>query len=252
MPHLVLLRHGQSAWNQDNRFTGWEDIDLIPRGEEEAHRAGRFLREAGLSFDVAFTSLLKRSIRTLWIVLDEMNLLWIPVIKTWRLNERHYGALQGLDKAEVADRYGKEQVFRWRRSYTIQPPLLDWDDPRHPRFDPRYAQVDPRELPAGESLENTLQRALPCWENEILPRLRQNQRVLVIAHGNSLRALVKYLDGIPDEAVPQLNIPTGIPMLYELDAAMQPIRRSYLGDSEVIRAATEAAARAAQVRGKQQ
>lgn len=252
MPHLVLLRHGQSAWNQDNRFTGWEDIDLIPRGEEEAHRAGRFLREAGLSFDVAFTSLLKRSIRTLWIVLDEMNLLWIPVIKTWRLNERHYGALQGLDKAEVADRYGKEQVFRWRRSYTIQPPLLDWDDPRHPRFDPRYAQVDPRELPAGESLENTLQRALPCWENEILPRLRQNQRVLVIAHGNSLRALVKYLDGIPDEAVPQLNIPTGIPMLYELDAAMQPIRRSYLGDSETIRAATEAAARAAQVRGKQQ
>lgn len=250
MPDLVLLRHGQSAWNQDNRFTGWIDVDLTAPGIEEAHRAGRFLREAGLTFDVAYTSLLKRAIRTLWVALDELDQMWIPVEKTWRLNERHYGALQGLDKSEIADRYGKEQVFLWRRSFAVRPPAMAWDDPRHPRFDPRYATVDPQDLPSTESLQDTLLRVLPCWQNEILPHLAHHERVLVVAHGNSLRALVKYLDGISDEAVPVLNIPTGIPMVYELDRQLKPIRHYYVGDPEVVQAATEAAAKAAQVKGR--
>lgn len=251
MPDLVLLRHGQSAWNQENRFTGWMDVDLTAYGVEEARRAGRFMREAGLNFTVAYTSLLKRAIRSLWVVLEELDQVWLPVEKTWRLNERHYGALQGLDKSEMADRYGKEQVFLWRRSFSVRPPALDWGNPDHPRFDPRYAHIDPQQLPATESLQDTLLRVLPCWQAEILPRLAQNEQVLVVAHGNSLRALVKYLDRISDEAVPGLNIPTGIPMLYQLDARLNPIRRSYLGDPDVVRAATDAAARAAQVKGRQ-
>ncbi len=250
MNHLVLLRHGQSEWNQQNRFTGWMDIDLTAQGIAEGRRAGQFLREAGLSFDFAYTSLLKRAIRTLWVVLDELDLLWLPVEKTWRLNERHYGALQGLDKAEMVDRYGKEQVFLWRRSYSVQPPALAPDDPRHPRFDPRYAQVDLAVLPATESLEDTLRRVLPCWQGEILPRLRAGQRVLVVAHGNSLRALIKYLDGIADEDVPGLSIPTGIPMVYELDEQQKPLKRTYIGDAEAVRAAVESAARSAEVKGK--
>lgn len=250
MPQLVLLRHGQSAWNQDNRFTGWIDVDLTSAGVAEARNAGRFMREAGLVFDVAYTSLLKRAVRTLWVALDALDQMWLPVEKTWRLNERHYGALQGLDKSEMADRYGREQVFLWRRSFSVRPPALDPDNPHHPRFDPRYAGVDPGDLPASESLQDTLMRVLPCWQNAILPRLARQQRVLVVAHGNSLRALVKYLDGISDAAVPDLNIPTGIPMLYELDTQLRPTRRTYLGDPETVRAAADAAARAAQVKGK--
>lgn len=250
MPQLVLLRHGQSAWNQDNRFTGWIDVDLTSAGVAEARNAGRFMREAGLVFDVAYTSLLKRAVRTLWVALDALDQMWLPVEKTWRLNERHYGALQGLDKSEMADRYGREQVFLWRRSFSVRPPALDRDNPHHPRFDPRYAGVDPADLPASESLQDTLMRVLPCWQNAILPRLARQQRVLVVAHGNSLRALVKYLDGISDAAVPDLNIPTGIPMLYELDTQLRPTRRTYLGDPETVRAAADAAARAAQVKGK--
>ncbi len=250
MNNLVLLRHGLSEWNSENRFTGWVDVDLTAQGITEARLAGRFLREAGFAFDVAFTSLQKRAIRTLWIVLDELDEMWLPVEKTWRLNERHYGALEGLNKAEMVDRYGKERVFLWRRSYNVQPPPIAPDDPRHPRFDPRYAAVDPRDLPETESLEDTLQRVLPCWQNEILPRLLNGERVLVVAHGNSLRALVKYLDGIDDTIVPGLSIPTGIPMVYELDEKMAPVRRTYLGDPHTVRAATEAAKIAAQVRGR--
>jgi 2,3-bisphosphoglycerate-dependent phosphoglycerate mutase len=249
-PVLVLLRHGQSAWNHENRFTGWTDIDLTNQGVAEARRAGRYLREHKVLFDVAFTSMLKRAIRTLWIALEELDQLWLPVEKTWRLNERHYGALQGLNKAEMVDRYGKEQVFRWRRSFRTRPPLLEADDPRHPRRDPRYAGVDADLLPAGESLEDTLLRVLPCWQNDILPRLRAGERVLVAAHGNSLRALVKYLDDIPDEKVHDLSIPTGIPVVYELDSSLHPLSRSYLGDPEVVKAAVAAASSASQVVGR--
>ncbi len=243
------MRHGQSEWNSENRFTGWLDVDLTAQGIEEARRAGQFLRDAGFAFDVAFTSLQKRAIRTLWILLDELDEMWLSVEKTWRLNERHYGALEGLNKAEIADRYGREQVFLWRRSYHVQPPSIPLDDPRHPRFEPRYAAVDPRELPGTESLEDTLRRVLPCWQNEILPRLRNGERVLVVAHGNSLRALVKYLDGIADKDVPGLSIPTGIPMVYELNERLAPVHRAYLGDPQTVQAATESAAKAAQVRG---
>lgn len=249
MPTLVILRHGQSEWNRENRFTGWTDVDLTAQGIEEGRRAGRFLREAGFSFDVAYTSLLKRAIRTLWLVLEELDMLWLPVEKAWRLNERHYGALQGLDKAEMVDRFGKEQVFLWRRSYSAQPPPLAPDDPRHPRFDPRYAQVDPADLPATESLENTLARVLPCWQRVIVPRLQAGERVLVVAHGNSLRALIKYLDGIPDQDVAGLSIPTGIPILYKLNERLEPARRTYIGDPEIIRAAVEKAAISAIVKG---
>ncbi|HEX9018802.1 MAG TPA: 2,3-diphosphoglycerate-dependent phosphoglycerate mutase [Anaerolineaceae bacterium] len=249
MGSLVLLRHGQSEWNQDNRFTGWIDVDLTLRGRKEARQAGRFLHDAGISFDVACTSLLRRAIRTLWIALDELDQMWLPVQKDWRLNERHYGALQGLDKAAIADQYGKDQVFQWRRSYAIPPPPLAFDDPFHPRFDPRYADIDPVVLPSTESLENTLQRVLPCWQQSILPQLRQGRRILVVAHGNSLRALVKYLDDIPDQNVPELNIPTGIPIVYDLDENQNPLQRYYLGDPDVVRAATEAAAKAAVVKG---
>ncbi len=249
--NLVLLRHGQSEWNSENRFTGWMDVDLTAQGIAEARLSGQFLCKAGFAFDVAFTSLQKRAIRTLWVVLDELDEMWLPVEKTWRLNERHYGALQGLNKAEMVDRYGREQVFLWRRSYSVQPPPISLDDPRHPRFDPRYAAADPRELPGTESLEDTLRRVLPCWQSAILPRLRNGERVLVVAHGNSLRALIKYLDGIEDKDVPRLSIPTGIPIVYELDEQLMPVSRTYLGDPDIVQRATEAAAKAAQVRGRE-
>lgn len=245
---LVLLRHGQSQWNQENRFTGWIDVDLTEQGIEEARRAGRFLREAGFMFDIAYTSLLKRSLRSLWIGLDELDQMWLPVVKCWRLNERHYGALQGLNKDEMAAQYGKEQVFAWRRSFTIRPPLLAVEDPRHPRHDPRYADIRPEDLPGGESLEDSLKRALPCLEAEILPRVLRGERVLVVAHGNSLRALVKHLDGIADEDIHKLNIPLGIPLDYRLNETGKVLSKRFIGDEAAVRQASQAAARAALIK----
>jgi len=247
----VLLRHGQSAWNQANQFTGWIDDDLTDQGIYEARRAGEFLHQAEFYFDIAYTSMLKRAIRTLWIVLEEIDQLWLPSVKDWRFNERHYGVLQGLNKTQTADLYGKEQVFQWRRSYNIRPPALAFDDPRHPHFDPRYATVDPRELPVGESLQDTLERVLVVWQEKVLPDLRLGKRVLVVAHGNSLRALVKHLDQISEQEIPGVNNPTGIPLHYDLDEFANPIRRTYLGDRAVIQAALDDAARAAQVRDSQ-
>lgn len=243
MYKVVLLRHGQSIWNLENRFTGWTDVGLTEQGVQEAVRAGQRLKEAGYTFDVAFTSVLRRAIKTLWIVLEEMGLEWIPVYRSWRLNERHYGALQGLNKSEMAAKYGEQQVKLWRRSYDVPPPPLDWDDARHPRFDRRYAHLDPKILPACESLKDTLERVLPYWHETIVPIVRAGQRVLISAHGNSLRALVKYLDGISDEEIVELNIPTGIPLVYELDADLRPLRHYYLADEEeVARAAAAVAA----------
>jgi 2,3-bisphosphoglycerate-dependent phosphoglycerate mutase len=239
---LVLLRHGQSDWNLKNLFTGWTDVDLTEQGRVEARDAGRTLRAEGLTFDIAFTSVLVRAIRTLWLVLDEMELMWIPVERHWRLNERHYGALQGLDKAETAARHGAEQVKIWRRSYDIPPPPLDADDSRHPRLDARYAQLPPSAVPATESLKTTLARVQPYWEDRIVGELRRGRNVLVAAHGNSLRALVKMLEGIPDDEIVGLNIPTGVPRLYELDARLEPVRAEYLGDQEAIAAAAAAVA----------
>ncbi|HEY8021616.1 MAG TPA: 2,3-diphosphoglycerate-dependent phosphoglycerate mutase [Thermoanaerobaculia bacterium] len=240
---LVLLRHGESTWNLENRFTGWTDVDLTARGIAEAHEAARLLAEGGFTFDVAYTSLLKRAIRTLWIVLDEMDLMWLPVVRDWRLNERHYGALQGLDKAETAARYGEAQVLAWRRSYAEPPPALAPDDPRYPGRDRRYAGLSPQELPVGESLADTVARFLPYWEGTIAPALRAGRRVLIAAHGNSLRALVKHLDGISEEAIVGLNIPTGIPLVYELDRDLRPLSHRYLGDPEAaVRAAAAVAA----------
>lgn len=243
MIKLVLLRHGQSTWNLENRFTGWTDVDLSEQGIQEAHEAGKLLREEGYTFDMAFTSVLKRAIRTLWIALDELDQMYIPIENAWQLNERHYGALQGLNKAEMAEKFGKEQVLLWRRSYNVPPPPLDYDDPRHPRFDPRYAKVDPSVLPACESLELTLKRVLPYWESNIVPRLKRGEKLLIAAHGNSLRALVKHLDHISDEEIVELNIPTGIPLVYELDENLHPITHYYLGDPEKAKAAAEAVAR---------
>ncbi|CAG0938625.1 2,3-bisphosphoglycerate-dependent phosphoglycerate mutase [Gammaproteobacteria bacterium] len=238
---LVLCRHGQSIWNLENLFTGWVDVDLTAQGRAEATEAGRQLKALGLQFDFAYTSVLKRAIRTLWIVLDEMDLMWIPVERDWRLNERHYGALQGLNKAQTAAEHGEDKVKVWRRSYDIPPPPLGADDPRHPRFDRRYRGIDT--LPATESLKDTLARVLPCWQASIAPRLRSGQTVLVTAHGNSLRALVKMLDGISDQDITGLNIPTGVPLLYELDDALRPLDRRYIGDpEEVARAAAAVAA----------
>ncbi|MGD9317044.1 MAG: 2,3-diphosphoglycerate-dependent phosphoglycerate mutase [Anaerolineae bacterium] len=224
--NLILLRHGESKWNRDNRFTGWTDVDLSEQGIQEAHRAASLLRKARYGFDVAYTSVLKRAIRTLWIVLDDLDMLWLPVYRSWRLNERHYGALQGLNKQEMAAEFGQEQVMLWRRSYAAQPPALAKDDERHPRFDPRYALLRPEDLPATESLKDTLDRVLPYWHETIVPQLVREQKVLVVAHGNSLRALVKYLDRIPDEDIPGLNIPTGVPLVYELDRNLN-VRKSY-------------------------
>jgi 2,3-bisphosphoglycerate-dependent phosphoglycerate mutase len=237
MIKLVLLRHGESTWNKENRFTGWTDVDLSDRGREEAGAAGRLLKEGGYTFDLAFTSVLKRAIRTLGIALDAMDLLWIPVTKDWRLNERHYGALQGLNKAETAARHGDAQIKIWRRSYDIPPPPLTAGDERHPSRDPRYAALDPRLLPLTESLKDTVARFLPCWHESIAPALRSGKRVIIAAHGNSLRALVKYLDNVPEAEIVELNIPTGIPLVYEMNDDLTPIRYYYLGDPAVAAAA---------------
>ena len=227
---LVFLRHGESVWNFENRFTGWTDVDLSAKGMIEAQQAGKQLVAAGFAFDSALTSVLKRAIRTLWLVLDEMDALWLPVGREWRLNERHYGALQGLHKAETAQKYGAAQVHRWRRSFDVRPPALSSEDPRHPRFDRRYAAVDPTQLPAAESLQDTMQRILPFWQQTIAPSLQQGVKLLIVAHGNSLRALIKYLDQISDAAIPDLNIPTGIPLVYEFDRHLAVRDRYYLGD----------------------
>jgi 2,3-bisphosphoglycerate-dependent phosphoglycerate mutase len=228
MLKLVLLRHGESLWNRENRFTGWSDVGLSEKGKREARDAGIVLRESGYSFDIAFTSVLQRAIRTLWLVQEEMNLLWLPVIKDWRLNERHYGALQGLNKTEIAEHYGAEQVHLWRRGFAIRPPALSMTDPRHPRFDARYRRLSPNRLPATESLQDTLFRVQECWEDHVLPEMRKGNKVLIAAHGNSLRALVRHLDGLSDEAVMQLNIPTGIPLVYEFDDDLKTIAHYYL------------------------
>jgi 2,3-bisphosphoglycerate-dependent phosphoglycerate mutase len=246
MTKLVLLRHGESAWNLDNRFTGWTDVDLTPKGREEAREAARLLREGGYTFDVAYTSVLKRAIRTLWIVLDEMDLMWLPVHRSWRLNERHYGALQGLDKAETAAKYGDDQVKVWRRSYATPPPSLTPEDERCPGRDPRYASLSPEEMPLAESLKDTVARFLPYWHDTIAPAIRAGQRVLIAAHGNSLRALVKYLDDVPEAEIVELNIPTGIPLVYELDDALRPRTHAYLGDPDAVRRAAEAVAKQGQ------
>jgi 2,3-bisphosphoglycerate-dependent phosphoglycerate mutase len=242
MHTLVLVRHGESIWNKENRFTGWTDVDLSEKGIQEAHEAGKLLKQKGFVFDVAFTSVLKRAIRTLWIIMDEMDLMWIPVYNSWRLNERHYGALQGLNKSEMAARYGEQQVHIWRRSYDIRPPALEKNDPRFPGFDPRYKDLKADELPATECLKDTVARFLPHWHDTIAPTIRSGKRVIIAAHGNSLRALVKYLDNIPDDKIVEMNIPTGIPLVYELDQDLRPIRSEYLGDPEAVRKAMESVA----------
>lgn len=245
---LILLRHGESEWNKENLFSGWTDIDLSAHGREEVLEAGRLLKEQGFTFDVAFTSVLKRAIRTLWIVLDEMNLMWIPVYQDWRLNERHYGALQGLNKSETAEKYGEAQVKLWRRSYDVRPPALEVEDPRHPCHDPRYQHLLQEQLPSTECLKDTVARFLPCWHNSIAPLVRSRQSVLIVAHGNSLRALVKYLDDISDADIADINIPTGIPLVYELDEELRPIRHYYLGDAARIQEAIQAVANQASVK----
>jgi len=238
-----MVRHGQSTWNLENLFTGWVDVDLTPQGIGEAQQAGNEIARAGLAPDIVFTSVLKRAIRTQWLILEAMDLLWLPVERSWRLNERHYGALQGLDKAQTVEKHGEAQVKIWRRSYDIPPPPLALDDPRHPRFDRRYAQVAASDLPATESLKDTLARVLPYWEQRIAPELRANRQVMIVAHGNSLRALVKMLDELSEAAVVELNIPTGVPLLYELDAQLKPVSSRYLGDPAAIAAAAEAVRR---------
>jgi 2,3-bisphosphoglycerate-dependent phosphoglycerate mutase len=240
---LILVRHGQSIWNVENLFTGWTDVDLSEQGRSEAESAARQLLEQKLTVDIAHTSVLKRAIRTLWIMLDGMDRMWLPVERSWRLNERHYGALQGLNKMQTAERHGEAQVKVWRRSYDVPPPPLAADDPRHPRFDPRYADVDPAQLPATESLKDTLGRVLPYWRERIVPQLDAGRNVLVVAHGNSLRALVKMLDQRSEADIVELNIPTGVPLLYELDARLKPISSRYLGDPAAIAAAAEAVRR---------
>ncbi|MGC2518515.1 MAG: 2,3-diphosphoglycerate-dependent phosphoglycerate mutase [Burkholderiales bacterium] len=248
MHKIVLLRHGESVWNKENRFTGWTDVDLSERGLEEAKQAGQRLKEDGFVFDLAYTSVLKRAIRTLWIALDQMDLMWIPVHHSWRLNERHYGALQGLNKAETAAKFGEEQVLVWRRSYDVPPPALTRDDRRHPRSDPRYAGLADAELPLTECLKDTVGRFLPYWNETIAPSIRQGRRVIIAAHGNSLRALIKYLDNVGDEDIVGLNIPTGIPLVYELDGALKPVRHYYLGDPAAVEAATHAVANQARAK----
>jgi len=239
MYKLVLLRHGESTWNKENRFTGWTDVDLSEKGIEEAHRAGQTLKKEGYTFDVAFNSVLKRATRTLWITLDEMDLMWLPIEKSWRLNERHYGALQGLNKAETAKKYGDEQVLKWRRSYDIQPPALKSDDERYPGHEPRYKALTKEQLPLAECLKDTVERFLPYWHENIAPTIKSGKKVLISAHGNSLRALVKYLDNVNEEEILKLNIPTGIPLVYELDENLKPIKHYYLGDPEAIKKAAE-------------
>ena len=242
MYKVVLLRHGESEWNKENRFTGWKDVDLSEKGVLEAHEAGKTLKADGYTFDMAFTSVLKRAIKTLWITLEELDLMWIPVTRSWRLNERHYGALQGLNKAETAEKYGDEQVLVWRRSYDTPPPALTKDDERWPGHDPRYKDLSADEVPLTECLKDTVARFLPYWNDVISPEIRKGKKVIIAAHGNSLRALVKYLDDISDEEITKLNIPTGIPLVYELDENLKPIKSYYLGDQEKIKAAAEAVA----------
>ncbi len=234
MYKVVLLRHGESTWNKENRFTGWTDVDLSEKGVKEAHEAGQTLRKEGYTFDIAFTSVLKRAIRTLWISLDELDQMWIPVERSWKLNERHYGALQGLNKADTAVKFGEEQVHIWRRSYDIQPPALEENDDRFPGKDPRYKELSKDELPLTECLKDTVNRFLPYWEKSIAPTIKSGKKVIIAAHGNSLRALVKYLDNIPDEEIVGLNIPTGVPLVYELDDNLKPIKHYYLGDTAEI------------------
>jgi len=243
MIKLVLVRHGESTWNKENRFTGWTDVDLSEKGREEALKAGQVLMEQGYTFDVAYTSVLKRAIRTLWIIMDEMDLMWIPVYRSWRLNERHYGALQGLNKAEMAAKYGEQQVFVWRRSYDIQPPALTREDERYPGRDRRYRDLASNEVPLTESLKDTVARFMPYWHQTLAPALKSGQRIIIAAHGNSLRALVKYLDNIPDADIPGLNIPTGMPLVYELDNNLKPLRHYYLGSAEEVHQAEEAVAK---------
>jgi len=239
---LVLVRHGESTWNKENLFTGWTDVDLSKKGVQEATEGGRVLKEQGYIFDIAFTSVLKRAIRTLWFVMDEMDLMWIPVVRDWRLNERHYGALQGLNKAQMAEKFGEKQVKIWRRSYDIRPPALEETDPRNPGKDPRYKELKKEQIPLTECLKDTVERFLPCWHELIAPTVRSGKRVLIAAHGNSLRALVKYLDKIPDDVIPEVNIPTGMPLVYELKDDLTPIRNFYLGDPEKVKKAMEAVA----------
>lgn len=248
MYKIVLVRHGQSSWNLENRFTGWTDVDLTEEGREEARKAGELLKAEGFKFDVAYTSVLKRAIRTLWIMLDTMDRMWIPVEKSWRLNERHYGSLQGLNKSETAAKYGDDKVHQWRRSYDIPPPPLESTDERSAGNDPRYASLSPEELPMTECLKDTVARFLPYWHEEIAPAVKSGKQVVVTAHGNTIRALVKYLDNISDDAIADLNIPTGIPLVYELDADLKPIKSYYLGDAEA--AAAAAAAVAAQSKAR--
>jgi 2,3-bisphosphoglycerate-dependent phosphoglycerate mutase len=247
MYKLVLIRHGESTWNLDNRFTGWTDVDLTPTGVAQAIAAGKLLRDEGYDFDLCYTSVLKRATRTLWHVLDELDRTWLPVVHSWRLNERHYGALQGLNKAETARKYGDAQVLAWRRSYDVPPPALDPSDSRSERTDVRYAKLSPQQVPLTECLKDTVARVLPFWDESMAPAIRAGKRVLVAAHGNSMRALVKYLDGVSDSEIVGLNIPNGIPLVYELDAGLKPIRHYYLGDAEA--AAAAAASVASQGRG---
>lgn len=242
MYKIVLLRHGESTWNKENKFTGWTDVDLSEKGLSEAKKAGEVLKKEGYAFDIAFTSVLKRAIRTLWMTLDEMDLMWIPVYRSWRLNERHYGALQGLNKSETAEKYGDEQVLIWRRSYDTPPPALEENDDRYPGKDPRYADLTKDELPLTECLKNTVERFLPYWHEEIAPVVKSGKKVIVAAHGNSLRALVKYLDDISDEEILKLNIPTGLPLVYELDENLKPLKSYYLGDPEEVKKAMAAVA----------
>lgn len=242
MYKIVLLRHGESIWNQENRFTGWTDVDLSEKGKQEARSAGELLQQQGYEFDAVYTSVLKRCIRTTWIVLDAMDRMWIPVVKDWRLNERHYGSLQGLNKAETAAEYGEEQVHIWRRSYDIQPPPLEASDERFPGNDPRYAHLSQETLPLTECLKDTVDRVVPYWQSDIAPAIREGKKLLISAHGNSLRALVKYFDNVPDDVIPELNIPTGVPLVYELDQDLKPVTHSYLGDTAAIAQAQQAVA----------
>jgi 2,3-bisphosphoglycerate-dependent phosphoglycerate mutase len=242
MYRLVLLRHGESVWNKENRFTGWTDVDLSDKGREEAREAGRLMGAETMEFDLAFTSVLKRAVRTLWIALDELDMMWLPVQSSWRLNERHYGALQGLNKAETAAQYGDEQVKIWRRSYDVPPPQMTPDDPGHPSHDRRYASLSRAEMPLGESLKQTVERFLPYWHETIAPAITSGQRVLIVAHGNSLRALVKYLDNLSEAAVLELNIPTGVPLVYKLNDELKPLSKFYLGDAEAVKKAADAVA----------
>ena len=242
MYKLVLVRHGQSTWNLENRFTGWTDVGLTAQGEAEAAAAGTLLREGGYQFDVAYTSVLRRAIKTLWIIQEQMGLEWLPVVRAWQLNERHYGSLQGLNKAEMAEKFGEAQVKIWRRSYDTPPPALELTDERHPRFDARYASLTPDQLPATESLKITLERVLPYWHGTVAPAIKSGKRLLVVAHGNSIRALVKYLDDISEAEITELNIPTGVPLVYELDDDLKPIKHYYLGDADAVAKAAAAVA----------